>query len=230
MPSFRIINPPENLGMNDFRSVNDNYEGLLKSCRFAVQIRPIGERIQRYSSFCRDFTYLCEVAEIPGRGFINLDLRYYGPSFKLPVQTSYEDMTLTFICRTGSFERQFFDDWMQEINPLHTYDFSYRDEYRSEIDIFQFSDIENDQSLIRPIEGGASESPAAVYFVTLHNAYPLLVNPQPLTWSDDQFLRVAVSFTYTNWSRKGWDTQPGYTRELVKNRVNEGRGLNYSEY
>lgn len=215
MPSFRIINSPEKLGMNDFRSVNDNYEGLLKSCRFAVQIRPVGEKIQRYSSFCRDFTYLCEVAEIPGRGFMNIDLRYYGPSFKLPFQTSYEDMTLTFLCRTGSFERQFFDDWMQEINPQHTFDFSYRDEYRSEIDIFQFSDIESDESY--------DESPAAVYFVTLHNAYPILVNPQALTWGDDQFTRLSVSFTYTKWSRRGYDTQPGYTRDLVKGRPNEGR-------
>lgn len=220
MPSFKILNAPKSLDMQDFRSISHDYEGLLRSCKFAVGLRPVGSEIRRWGTFCRDFTYLCEVAEFPGRGFMNLDLRYYGPSFKIPYQTSYEDTTLTFLCRTGSFERQFFDDWMQVINPLNTFDFNYRDEYFSEIDIFQFADIEN--------EDPNEDTSAAVYFVTLHNAYPLLINPQPITWADDQFLRLAVSFTYTHWSRGGHDTTPNYNKDLVLGRPNIGRPENFT--
>ncbi len=44
-----------------------------------------------------------------------------------------------------------------------------------------------------------------------------------MTWGDNQFTRLAVSFTYTKWSRKGHDVQPGYTRdELVIGKINEG--------
>lgn len=217
MPTFRILNAPQELSMTKFRAVSDRYGGLLKSARFAVQIRPVGNKVidlQSWKQITSDFTYLCEIAEIPGRGFMNLDLRYYGPNFKIPYQSSYEDTTLTFLCRTESIERQFFDDWMNVINPINVFDFSYRDEYHSEIDIFQFSDASETEE---------DKFPKAVYFVTLHNAYPLLVNPQPMTWGDNQFTRLAVSFTYTKWSRKGHDVQPGYTRdELVIGKTNEG--------
>ena len=84
MADFPIANAPRNLTMLDFRAIADDYGGLLKSSKFAVQIRPVGEYIINYAAFCRDFTYLCEIAEMPGRGFMNLDVRYYGPSHKLP--------------------------------------------------------------------------------------------------------------------------------------------------
>ncbi len=210
MADFPIANAPRDLTMLDFRAISDDYGGLIKSSKFAVQIRPIGEYIVNYAQFCRDFTYLCEIAEMPGRGFMNLDVRYYGPSHKLPFQTSYEDINLTFLCRAESIERQFFDDWMLVINPINTFDFNYRDQYRSEIDIFQFADYS---------EEDADDAPTAKYFITLHNAYPILVNPQPMTWGDDQFQRLIISFTYTHWSRRGYDPRPGWS-QLVEGRPN----------
>ena len=210
MATFNIENAPQYLSMVNFRSVSDDYGGLIKSCKFAVQIRPIGENILQYSDFCRDFTYLCEVAEMPGRGFMNIDIRYYGPNHKLPFQTTYEDMNLTFLCRAESIERQFFDDWMQLINPTNSFDFYYRDQYRSEIDIFQFADYSEEDN----------GYPTAKYVITIHNAYPILVNPQPMTWGDDQFQRVITSFTYTHWTRRGYDPAPGYNTNLVEGRPN----------
>ena len=206
MATFPISNAPENLTMLDFRAISDDYGGLVKSCKFAVRIKPIGSYILRWFDFCRDFTYLCEVAEMPGRGFMNIDIRYYGPSHKLPFQTTYEDMNLTFLCRAESIERQFFDDWMNNINPINSFDFNYRDDYKSEIDIFQFADYSDEDV----------GYPSAKYYITIHNAYPLLINPQPMTWGDDQFQKLIVSFTYTHWSRKGYDPTPSYTDNLVK--------------
>jgi len=192
-------NTPKNLTMLDFKAVSENFGGLAKTCRFAVRILPQGSLIQNYADFCRDFTHLCEIAEMPGRGFMNVDVRYYGPNQKLPFQTTYEDINLTFLCRTDSIERQFFDDWMYEINPVNSFDFSYRDDYKAQIDVFQFadySDLEDDTA------------PIATYAMSMYNAYPILVNPQPMTWGDAQFQRVVVSFTYTHWSRKGYDREP----------------------
>jgi hypothetical protein len=142
---------------------------------------------------------------------MNVDLRYYGPSFKLPFQTTYEDINMTFLCRTTSLERQFFDDWLLVINPINTWDFNYRDDYRAEIDIFQFGEFsEDDNGSFSDMS--SSTGPEAVYKFTLHNAYPVLVNPQPATWADvDQFQRLIVSFTYTHWSRKGLDPEPSVT-------------------
>jgi hypothetical protein len=209
---------PALLNMNDFMSVMNDHAGLAKSCRFATVIRPRGKWIQPFFTFTRDLIYLTETSEMPGRGFMNIDVRYYGPNHKLPFQTSYEDINLTFLCRTESEERAFFDDWMTIINPINTFDFNYRDDYVADIDIYQFSEI-----------GDENNMPEATYGITLVNAYPILVNPQPFVWSDDQFQRLVVSFTYTHWKRYGIDPEPrtsgpnGFSYSLVKGRTVDPR-------
>jgi len=197
MASIVIENAPRALDMETFRVVSDDYGSLAKSCRFAVRIIPssVNNPLSRYFDLFRDLIYLCEVAEYPGRGFQNVDLRYYGPSFKMPFQTTYEDINLTFLCRSQAPERQLFDDWMDLINPVTTFDFNYRDDYACQIDIFQFSEYDS--------EGYGSPDPE--YMFSLKDAWPVLVNPQPVTWADDQFLRLGVTFTYTKWMRGGLD-------------------------
>lgn len=192
MAVVNISNAPEQLSMVDFAATVDRFGGPAKSCRFAVRINPVGDLLRQISGgFERELIYLCEAAEYPGRGFLNLDVRYYGPNFKLPYQPSYEDITLTFICRNESIERLYFDNWQTIINPIDTFNFSYRNDYRSHIDIFHIDEVGDPQ-----------------YHFTLLDAYPVLVNPQQLTWADDQFLRLGVTFTYSWWTRPGIDPEP----------------------
>ena len=188
MALFSFFNVTEDFNMLDFKTISDQYGGLAKACKFAVRIMPSGNALTNTYNVISDLTYLCEAAEYPGRGFNNIDLRYYGPNFKVPFQSTYEDMTLTFLCRAESPERLFFDDWMETINPSDTYDFNYRDDYSAEIQIFQYDDTN-----------------MVSYYFSLLDAYPVLVNPQQLTWADDQFLRLGVTFTYTKWQRPGID-------------------------
>lgn len=194
MPVVPINNAPQSISMVDFKALSDQYGGLAKSCRFAVRINPQGNLLQQAAGgFQNQLVYLCEAAEYPGRGFLNVDLRYYGPNFKLPYQSSYEDITLTFLCRNGSLERLFFDNWQSIINPPNTFNFNYRDDYRSQIEIFHIDEAGQPQ-----------------YYFTLLDAYPVLVNPQALTWADDQFLRLGVTFTYSWWTRPGIDPKSRY--------------------
>lgn len=196
MATIAIPNAPKNLTMLDFKAISDRYNGLQRSCRFVVQIVPVGQYLRPYGTFLREMLYLCEVAEFPGRSFMNVDVRYYGPNHKLPFQSQYEDLNLTFVCRNASLERQFFDDWQLMINPINTWDFNYRDDYRSVIHVYQYEDT------------GRGGSPTSQYWMSIYNAYPVLLNPQPITWADDQFQRLIVSFTYTHWSRPGIDPIP----------------------
>ena len=212
--------------MSDFLSYSSAYQSLAKSSRFAIRLIPSRPTslITRlgYGDFLRQFTYLSESAELPGRGFMSADVKgYYGPDFKTPFQTEYQETAITFLCRTESFERQFFDDWMEVINPTSTFDFSYKDDYTCEIEMYQFSEqgrrttTEPNREGPSPTSNQASE-PVAKYAWTLHDAYPILVSPQPVTWADDNFLRLSVSFTYNKWTRKNRDPQPSsYT--LVNN-------------
>lgn len=211
--------------MPDFRAVTDRYGGLVKSSRFIARIMPTGKYLlalsQQNPAF-RDLMYLCESTELPGRGFLSVDIRYYGPSHKLPYQSNYEDCNMSFLCRSDSLERKFFDDWMTLINPINTFDFNYRDDYRANIEIFQIGDAVDPTS----VESGVSTDPQAKYAFTLLNAYPTLVNPQAVTWADQDFLRLGISFTYSWWTRKFLDPEPGaqegnFAFDLVKGYSNK---------
>jgi hypothetical protein len=205
MSDQRVTNHPKNFSMNTIRSkFNAQYGQPAKNCRFAVVITPplIFPALSKNTTVAQDLTYMCESAEMPGRAFLNVDLRHYGPSFKLPFQSKYEDSNMVFICRSKTYERQFFDDWLSAINPVDSFDFNYRNEYSTSIRIFQLSE-----------EASASNGQAdANYAFTLHNAYPILVNPQPHTWADDQITRLGITFTYTWWTREGLDPNPGTTQ------------------
>lgn len=210
MSSIPLPNSIKTTSMLDFQSQSNHRGGLAKSARFLVNInmpRILPSILNSKGSpsmfaSLNEMTYLCEAAEMPGRGFVNGDVRYYGPNQKLPVKTQYEDTTMTFLCRSHSKERQFFDDWMEAINPTNSYNFRFREEYETTIHISQFAEYAGDDS-----NSFAKET----YRITLFNAYPLLINPQPMTWADDQFQRLAVTFTYHKWKRVGWDTLPQNT-------------------
>lgn len=201
-----ITNYPKQLTMNDFRSLMKKYGGPAKSCRYAVQIVPTGIFLRRFGSIMNDLTYLCEIAEFPGRGLTNVDVRYYGPNQKLPFQTTYEDVNFTFLCRTLSPERQFFDDWINIINPNNSYDFNYRDDYSCRINIYQYANYWTE----------APNEHVATYKITMHNAYPLMLSPQPVTWQDEQFQRLQISMTYSHWTRDDEAQQEDYS--LVRGR------------
>lgn len=230
MSDIKFTNSLRSLSMTDAITAMGRYGGLAKSCRFAVRISPpsfLSLSTARIAdkNILSDLTYLCEAVELPGRGFVNADVRYYGPNQKLPMLTQYEDTTMTFLCRAESYERQFFDDWMEYINPTNSFDFNFRKEYETQIEIMQFAEYE-DGTQVGPNAGTrrGTQSPKETYRVTLYNAYPLLINPQPLTWADDQVMRLAVTFTYHKWNRKTLDADPRSSSALVEGSTIEQNG------
>jgi hypothetical protein len=216
MATYNIDNPPTQLTMQDFLASASRYEGLAKSSRFIVRIQPSGvnSRLTKYKNIMPQLQYLCESAELPGRGFLNIDLSYHGPKFKVPYLSEYQETSMTFLCRNRSFEREFFDDWMEIINPTSSFDFEYKDSYKAEIHMFQMGDT---PGRVKDEAGNTVRSktePVANYAWTLHDAFPILINPQPVTWADDNFQRLTVAFTFSKWTRKYADKEPG-TYSLV---------------
>lgn len=209
MASFNIGNPPSNLTLLDFRAKLDNLGAPAKQCRYYVRISPTGTSNKLtqlgYNYLLRDLSYLCDSTEFPGRSFEVSETRYYGPSLVVPHNTKYtQEISMSFITRAEGYERQLFDDWLGVINPINNFNFEYAKNYYATIDVYQLSDAPK-AGTSRPTE------PKATYMWSLQNAWPATVNPQPVTWADNDVLRLSVSFMYQFWTRPGRDATPGGT-------------------
>jgi hypothetical protein len=202
MPTVNQQSAPSSLTLNDFRAASDNAGQFAKSCRFVVMINP-PQSLK--SVMPNDLHLMCDAVELPGRGFNVTEVRYYGPSMVFPNNTMYGGTAnLSFICRSNSPERFFFDEWMDLINPTNTFNFAYPNQYWTTVEIFQLAEYGlqgRNNTLQKEVQHPSNMAPAVTYRWTMHNVWPTLVNPQQVTWTDNDILRLQVSFAYKYWDR-----------------------------
>lgn len=200
--------------IQNFRSYLNKYNDVARADRFKVFIIPPTAILPfGYSQATEKLSFQCEAAELPGRSLATFDARTYGPNVKYPYQTIYNDLNLTFFCTankssseartslvalnnnndvkgTGLWEKRFFDNWMDKINPSQITDTvntpSYNMEYK-----------ENYQSIIEVVHYDVND--AETYSVKFMEAFPTAVNQLSLSWADESVLRLTVTFSYTRW-------------------------------
>ena len=100
----------------------------------------------------RTLSLRCENASIPGRTLATSDLRIYGPTEKYPYQSTYDDITLTFICDDNMMEKTAFDNWMEQINPKFSWNFDYKANYATRITIIQYDNADNEVHKINLVD------------------------------------------------------------------------------
>lgn len=134
-------------------------------------------------SLSRYLALQCDTAELPGRQLATADAKIYGPIYKVPYQTLYGDINLSFICTNEFYERKLFDRWIEAIMPSDTNNLRFPKEessrYMTNIKIIQYDEF------IRQI-----------YAIELIDAYPIAIAGQPLSWSEEGFHRLNVQFAY----------------------------------
>jgi hypothetical protein len=135
------------------------------------------------TSVTRYLSLQCEATELPGRSMQTADVKIYGPIFKVPYQTQYQDINLTFICTNEFFERKLFDRWLEAIMPNDTNNLRFakgkETRYLTNVKIIQYDDF------VRQI-----------YAVELIDAYPIGIASQQLSWGEENFHRLTVQFTF----------------------------------
>lgn len=178
-------------------------QSLARSSRFNVEIQlpyKISDVFKAYGHDAESLQFFCEAAEFPGRSLDVTDFRIYGPSFKMPTKTTFNEITMTFLCDAHMTQKVLFDDWMDYINPTYrgfdtgeSYDMEYRDNYVSSIYIKQYNEL-YDVGL---------ESNRLTYMAELVEAYPISVTALQTNWADDNFHRVQVTFSFYEWKGLG---------------------------
>lgn len=189
--AFGQGNAPQRLGLSDVIANIGQGGGWARSSRFVVKFDAVGSRLAPLLSN-NNLYYMCDAAELPGRGFAVNTVRYYGPQLGLPNNTEYQTANFSFLCRVNGIERRLFDDWMEIINPTSNWSFAYANEYWGSIKVYQLGETGKSDK---------STAPQVMYSWRLNNAWPILVSPQQVTWADQDVLRLQVVFNYKYWDR-----------------------------
>ena len=151
--------------------------------RYDVQIPVPAVLAPFYLNTAKNLQFRCEATELPGRTFATTERKIgSAPIQKIPYQSTYNDLSMTFIVGSDMTERLFFDMWMEYTNPSSSYNFTYKSNYTVDIAINQYDSQNN-----------------ITYKSVLIGAYPLVVNQMDLDWTNDQYHKLTVVFAYTNW-------------------------------
>jgi hypothetical protein len=154
---------------------------LARPSRFDVNI-PIPIGLLPYREIGRTLSMRCENAELPGRSISTTSMKIYGVEEKFPYQTTYSDISLTFIVGDDMAEKKFFDAWLNWINPTINYNLKYKADYAVPLTVNQY-DVKNELS----------------YSITMLDTFPIAVNQLDLDWSSDGHHKLTVTFAYTSW-------------------------------
>lgn len=162
---------------------------LARPNKFDVSI-PVPLGMIQYVKSTRQLLMRCESTELPGRTIATSSTKIYNIEEKYPYQTTYGDITLTFIVSDDMSEKKFFDAWLDWINPSTNQNMRYKTEYVVPITIYQY-DVRNKIS----------------YSVQLLDAFPVSTNGMNLDWSSDGSHKLTVTFAYTRWRNNTQELQ-----------------------
>jgi len=178
-------------------------KGLVKNNRFKVYMSiPAGLGIDYKNS--SDLSLLCESTELPGKTLQTADVKVYGPTYKIPYQKQYSEITFNFFCTNTGNERQIFDKWIEYIMPNETNNMRFPrgtyglSGYLTEITIRQYNDYSTSEvKALEEIDDGD-----LLKKIQLIDAFPIGYSSQGLNWGDDGFIRLAVQFSYRRFIEK----------------------------
>lgn len=175
--------------------------GVAKTANYQLAVPIIPALQNTFPSYDRTLALRCETTEFPGRQFVTNDSRTYGPIYKTPYQSLYQDITLNFLETSDFFIRTFFELWMNFVWDAEHNTLNFPDSYRMDVGLTQydmFSTAAKFNDKTGNIDNGAGLDVVATW--QLINAWPTAVNQMPVTWTEDGLHRVTVTLAY-EWYR-----------------------------
>jgi hypothetical protein len=170
----KILNFPNSIFNDVTDAINSAFSKQENSSGFSKTANP---------TMSRYLALQCESTELPGKTFATADVKIYGPSFKVPYMSMYNDITFNFLCTNQFYERKLFDRWMEAMQPTDSNNMRFpkgqNSRYMTNIKIIQYDEF------IKQI-----------YVIELQDAFPIGIASQPLNWSEDNFHRLSVQFAY----------------------------------
>ncbi len=180
---------------NFLASIRDTGVAKISNFQLSIPLLP-GILLTRFSGADRLLALRCEAAELPGRQLVSNDSRTYGPTYKTPYQSLYQELTLNFIETGDFFIRDFFETWMNCIFNSHTNLLNYPRDYRTDISLTQFDIFSTVSNSIKKPEFPPDQGLDDIARWNIIDAFPTAVNQMPVAWSEDGLHRVTVTMAY----------------------------------
>jgi hypothetical protein len=166
--------------LNEFKSSFN--KDVARPNRFDVSI-PVPLVLIPYIGTARDLNMRCEATQFPSRTFSTTEQRFgSNPTEKFPYQSSYNEIEMTFIVGGDMAEKKMFDAWMEYIQPSYNFDFKYKKDYVTTMQVNQY---DNENKL--------------TYSINLIDSFPVSINQLDLDWTQDGYHKLTVVFAYTYW-------------------------------
>lgn len=182
------------LDIGNFKSKLKTFGGPVPVNRYVPKITfPTGLNNSAYRISER-LQYMCQSCELPGRtvNMADTSTRIYGPPRKIPYNTSFVDTSMQFMVTQDSMqEKRIFDDWVDLIQDIDTFDMSYYDDLVGEVNI---------QVL--------NEKNALIYECILFEAFPQNVSVVTLSMDGStDFMKFTVTMAYRKWKKVDIDSR-----------------------
>jgi len=130
---------------------------------------------------------MCEEAIFPGLLAGTRPFRYNNRIEQRATMLDYggDSATFTFLCDRNWKVKKYFDQWMRNIVDPQTRTINYYDDYVTQIELYA---LDNKDQI----------SQAWV----IEDAFPRSIAPVSVAWSNTQFVRLPVTFTFKTWKIK----------------------------
>lgn len=195
--------PTSGFSLNTFLTEISS-QAVLDSSRHLMMFTLPRGLLEHYdSNSVKQVALRCDTSTLPGISFAESEeIRRFGvgPTEKHPYLPIFGAISASYIVDGSGAIHSFFYDWMSYIVGFDSsqgmssvngfgrspYEVAYKDDYKSTVTIFVYNEL-NDK----------------VMEVTLNSAYPIAINPTPLSWGNtDQFMKLDVTWDYMDWSVK----------------------------
>lgn len=181
--------------VSDF-SATLNKRGVAKQAHFEmiVSFPPSMPLNALFNGATNELGFRCDSAEIPGRSIQTSQYKPYGTGLthKVGYDVTYPEVTVSMICGSDLLERDIFSAWQSMIIGQHAIrpnayqqnmHVGYYNKYaRGTVTILQYDE-----------QGKVSNS------YSLRDAYPVIINSMPVTWSSEEVHRVTIQFSYLHY-------------------------------
>ena len=175
-----------------------NASGVLKASKFEAII-----------SGADGLTVRCIAAQIPGITINTTDFKLYGgmPGLKVPSSRTYSDLRLTFLARSDSADRYFFENWFNSISNFSNNTVAYYNDVARDITINVYDEFDptktfNVRAGLQGANTGAGTNRGTTkdniaYSVKVLKALPISLDEVDISWADsDKLLEFTVTFSY----------------------------------